>query len=256
MGLAPTRADPDLWIKTTSNGQSYDYIATHVDDLIVVSKNPEQYLDKLKENFPLRHVHENPDFYLGNNMVTRKDSTVKVSLEKYIREVIRKFESDYGELRKENVPHSPSDHPELDDSPKLDDDGRNKYQSVIGICQWISVAGRMDITFAVSSLSRFASSTRENHLKKAIKILGYLKKYPKKGYVIDPKPCNVNIKYDDMVPDFGNQYDESKEEIDENLPEPKMKELEVTIFFDANHGHDQVTGKSVTGVIIFVGRIY
>jgi len=58
-----------------------------------------------------------------------------VSLEKYIREVIRKFESDYGELRKENVPHSPLDHPELDDSPKLDDDRRNKYQSVIRICQ-------------------------------------------------------------------------------------------------------------------------
>lgn len=30
--------------------------------------------------------------------------------------------------------------------------------------------------------------------------------------------------------------------------------MEVTIFVDANHGHDQVTGKSVTGVIIFVGR--
>jgi len=69
----------------------------------------------------------------------------------------------------------------------------------------------------------FRIITERNHLNKTIKILGYLKKFPKKGYVIDPKPCNVNIKYDDMVPDFGNQYDESNEEIDENIPEPKMR---------------------------------
>ena len=64
-------------------------------------------------------------------MVTGEDSTVKVSLEKYIHEVIRKFESKYGEIRKENVPHSPSDHPETDDSPKLNKEGINKYQSII-----------------------------------------------------------------------------------------------------------------------------
>ena len=254
IGFVPTRADPDLWIRPTEDNKSYDYIATHVDDLIIASKNPEQYIDKLKINFPLRHVEENPDFYLGNNMLTRDDSTVKISLEKYIREVIRKFESKYGDIRKENVPHSPSDHPEMDDSPRLNDEGKNKYQSIIGICQWISTAGRMDITFSVSSLSRFSSAPREQHLIKAIKILGYLKKYPKKGYVIDPRPCNVNIKYTDMVPDFGNQYESSVEEIDPKLPEPKMKELEIVIFVDSNHGHDKVTGKSVTGIIIFVGR--
>ena len=117
----------------------------------------------------------------------------------------------------------------MDDSPRLNDEGKNKYQSIIGICQWISTAGRMDITFSVSSLSRFSSAPREQHLIKAIKILGYLKKYPKKGYVIDPRPCNVNIKYTDMVPDFGNQYESSVEEIDPKLPEPKMKELEIVI---------------------------
>ena len=33
-----------------------------------------------------------------------------------------------------------------------------------------------------------------------------------------------------------------------------MKELQISIFVDSNHGHDKITGKSVTGIIVFVGR--
>ena len=33
-----------------------------------------------------------------------------------------------------------------------------------------------------------------------------------------------------------------------------MKELEFSIFVDSNHGHDKITGKSVNGIIMFVGR--
>ena len=33
-----------------------------------------------------------------------------------------------------------------------------------------------------------------------------------------------------------------------------MKELPINIFVDSNHGHDRVTGKSITGLIAFVGR--
>ena len=33
-----------------------------------------------------------------------------------------------------------------------------------------------------------------------------------------------------------------------------MKELDVTIFVESNHGHDLVTGKSITGFILFVGK--
>ena len=86
-----------------------------------------------------------------------------------------------------------------------------------------------------------------------MKILGYLKKYPKKGYVIDPRPPINSIEYDKIIPDFGNQYD-MEELIDEKTPTPMMKELDVTIFVDSNHGHDLTTGKSITGLIVFVGR--
>ena len=70
----------------------YEYIASHVDDLMIASKNPMKYIDKLKNNYPLRNVEQDPEFYLGNNIKTRDDNTIKIGLEKYVKEVIRRFE--------------------------------------------------------------------------------------------------------------------------------------------------------------------
>ncbi len=112
----------------------------------------------------------------------------------------------------------------------------------------------MDITFAVSSLSRFSSKPREAHLKRAIRILGYLKKYPSRGYRIDPRQPEKNGDFINIIPDFGNQYSDFKEEQDPRIPLPLMKELQITIYNDSNHGHDQVTGKSITGILVLVGR--
>ena len=254
MGFQPTRADPDLWIKLDQENNKYEYIATYVDDIIVVSKNPMQYINIIKEKFPLRNIEEMPEYYLGNNLQMRSNGTIKVSSRKYITEIISRYEKKYGSLRKENVPMAPNDHPELDDSPMLDEDGRRHYQSNIGICQWICTSGRLDIAFAVSSLSRFSQSPRENHLRRTEKILGYLKKYAKRGYIVDPRDPILNVKFDKIEADFGNQYSDFVEETDSRLPALRMKELSLNIFVDSNHGHDKVTGRSITGLISFIGR--
>jgi Reverse transcriptase (RNA-dependent DNA polymerase) len=39
MGFAPTKADFDLWMRGASDG-SYEYIASYVDDIIIISKEP------------------------------------------------------------------------------------------------------------------------------------------------------------------------------------------------------------------------
>ena len=35
---------------------------------------------------------------------------------------------------------------------------------------------------------------------------------------------------------------------------PLMKELDITIFVDADHAHDKAIGRSITGMVSFVGR--
>lgn len=253
MGFVQCRADPDLWIKRNKSNDGYEYIATYVDDLILVMEDPQPYIDHIKDKFPIRNIEFNPEYYLGANLEINENN-IKVSMEKYVREVIRKYESTNGSIRKENVPSTPHDHPELDESPFLDEAGITHFQSVMGICQWISTAARMDITFSVQSLSRFGAKPREGHLRRAIKIFGYLKKYPKKGFYIDPREPILNVEYEELTADFGNQYADFVEDYDNKLPSPLMKELPVTIFVDSNHGHDKVTGKSITGLIVFVGR--
>ena len=135
MGFQPTRADPDLWIKLDEGSNKYEYIATYVDDIIVVSKNPMQYIEAIRTKFPIRNIEEMPEYYLGNNLQMRHDRTIKVSSKKYITEIIDRYEKKYGPLRKENVPMTPNDHPELDESPELLNEEQTKYQSCIGILQ-------------------------------------------------------------------------------------------------------------------------
>eukprot|EP00957_Ditylum_brightwellii_P114354 8719431-Ditylum_brightwellii.AAC.1 len=53
--------------------------------------------------------------------------------------------------------------------------------------------------------------------------------------------------------DFGNQYSYCLEEIDPRFPTPLFEELDLQIFCDADHGHDQITGSSITGLFAMVG---
>ena len=57
-------------------------------------------------------------------------------------------------------PLDQGDHPELDDSEFLDDDGVQQYQSLIGCLQWAISLGRFDIAVSVMSMSSFRAAPR------------------------------------------------------------------------------------------------
>jgi hypothetical protein len=73
--------------------------------------------------------------------------------------------------------------------------------------------------------------------------------------MINPEPPEIDAPYDEvhLNQDFGGQYHYFKEELDPRFPEALLKELEVNIFCDADHAHDKVTGRSVTGILGLVG---
>eukprot|EP00957_Ditylum_brightwellii_P194579 14821055-Ditylum_brightwellii.AAC.1 len=84
-------------------------------------------------------------------------------------EVARKFQEKYGSLAKENLPLKAKIYPELDDSPLLNKEDHKHYQHIIGVGQWLIVLGHFDLTYAVSSLSRFSAAPRKGHLDLARK---------------------------------------------------------------------------------------
>ena len=254
MGFTPSRADQDLWMKKSDHYDGYDYIATHVDNLIIEAKEPLRYMNHIKQHFQVRDITDTPSFYLGNDVIMN-GTRLHISTKSYVKEILHKYQEKYDSLAKENLPIRPVERPELDETPTLDIEQHKEYQHIVGVCQWLIVSGRFDIMYAVSSLSRFLAAPQEGHLVLARKLFGYLKKYPKRGYAIKPNPLVLDADYEkvELKLDFGNQYGYFHEDIDEMFPYPVMNELPIYIFCDADHGHNRKTGRSITGLFSIVG---
>ena len=86
----------------------------------------------------------------------------------YLKECVRhiKLDSDLdGKLWTHCTPLPEGCHPELDDSVVVPELGIRKYQMLIGLAQWAVTIGRLDISFAVSSLSQFSAAPCVHHLE-------------------------------------------------------------------------------------------
>ena len=151
-------------------------------------------------------------------------------------------------------PLEANDHPELDDSPLLDEDGIRRYQSLIGTLQWAISLARFDIATAVMSMSSFRVAPREGHLERLKRICGYLHKFN--------QGC-IRVRTDE--PDFSplqpkeydwarSVYGNVREEIPGDAPIPKGKRVILSSYKDANLYHDLMTGRSVTGVLHYINK--
>ena len=69
------------------------------------------------------------------------------------------------------------DHPELDTSKYVDQDGTQKCQYLIGAIQWAVSLGRLDVNTAVMTLASFRAEPREGHLDRARRVVSYLVKF-------------------------------------------------------------------------------
>ena len=131
----------------------------------------------------------------------------------------------------------------MDESSLLDDQGIKLYQTLIGMAQWACTIGHLDISFAVLSLSQFSAAPQEGHLQFAIYMFGYLKKHLNRNLVIDSGPLAVpeEFKSSTFQPDFLEDYPDVHEELDLMLLEAFGQKLEASIFFNADHAHNQKT---------------
>jgi hypothetical protein len=108
------------------------------------------------------------------------------------------------------------------------------------------------------SLARFTAYPRQGHLKQAKQVFGYLKKPPNRRIVVnsrDPTLLNCETEFEkDYVRELQEAYPNACEEVDANVPELLFDKLAITVFVNSDHAHDKITRRSVTGMMIFVGR--
>ena len=249
MGFFPSMAEKDIWMR--DKGDYYEYIAVYVDDLLIASKDLKAIIDSLvnEHKFKLKGTGA-IEFHLGCDFFRDENGVLCYAPKKYIQKILENYRRIYGTWPKPaSSPLVNGDHPELDTSELLDEDGQKIYQSLIGALQWVIQIGRFDINTAVMTLSRFRAMPRQGHLDRVKRIHGYLSKL---------NHATIKIRTD--APDYSSvpvkQYDweytcyaDGKEEIPIGAPVSKGKSVTMTSFFDANLYHDLVSGKAVTGVL-------
>ena len=265
-------ADNDIWYKesTKENGEKYySYICIYVDDILICSGKPKRYMDKLGEIFHLKPESVKvPDVYLGADV--RKKETVDgrniwiIGANKYLKEALR-IANDL--LKKcglrvsgsAKCPYSNSTfRPELDITPLCNSEQIQIYQQLIGILRWLVELGRVDVQLEVTQLSSFLTSPRIGHLHQAFHIFKYLEGKPNSWIPLDPE--KLDIKFGgpaEEMPELRREmmkriYQDAKEDVPSNSPEPRGKSVQVNCYVDANHAGDRVTRRSHTGILIFL----
>jgi len=258
LGFYPSKADPNMFYRDA--GDHYEYLASYVDDILIWSREPMVFMEKLRQIYPLKGVGI-PEYYLGGNVEQLEDAwkkegiSVGLSAKTYITNVIPKFEELLNqELRKFKTPMEDKYHPELDDSPLCTQERASIFRSMIGSLNWMITLGRFDVNYATNSLSRFNMAPREGHFKACMRVLGYLKSFSKATIMLDNNFPN-HLKYETTIEqDWTEFYPDAEEDIPKDMLKPKGKKIRLTIYVDADHAHDQLTRRSVTGIIVFLNN--
>jgi len=254
MGFVPSKAEEDIWMR--ENNGVYEYIASYVDDLCVVAKDPKEITDDLVSKYKYKLKGTGPiEYHLGCNYFRDSEGVLCYAPKKYIEKLVLDFERMFGGKPKfYTSPLEKGDHPELDTSDELVEEDVKKYQSVIGSLQWTISLGRMDIATAVMTLSGFRACPRKGHLERSKRIVGYLAKMNQSTVRIRTEKPD----YSD-IPDRDYEwkhtvYGEVKELIPDDVPKPLGKDVVLTTYVDANLYHDILTGRSVTGTLHLINK--
>jgi hypothetical protein len=240
------------------SGDKWEYIGAYVDDVCAALRDPQATMDVLTEKYKFKLKGVGPiSFHLGCDFWREDDGILCFAPKKYLEKMMDGYERMFGKPPTSNLYTSPlekGDHPELDTSDFLDEDGQQQYQSLIGSLQWAISLGRFDISVAVMTLSGFRAVPRQGHLERAKRVYCYLAKM---------RHSTIRVRTDEPdysgLPEQDNDwtytaYGNVKEQLPHDLPEALGNYVTLTHYFDANLYHDLLTGRSVTGILHFLNQ--
>jgi hypothetical protein len=86
-----------------------------------------------------------------------------------------------------------------------------------------------------------------------LRVFGYLKKFPNGQITVDPSnPSRIQLPTEIEPHSWKEFYPQAVDEIPSNIPEPLGMSPTTMAYVDADHAHDQVTRRSVTGILLLV----
>ena len=208
-------------------------------------------------NSSLRVPVQSHTTLVRNSIITPLASSVFPASKKYIDKMVGTYVRLFGSkpTTRGLSPLKKGGHPELYMSKFLGSEETQQYQLLVGAMQWtISIAGCMDITMAVMTMSSFHAIPHQGHLECVKHTYGYLAKMDSvEIHVLTDKPdyseldeviCNLAKTVMSMV--TCQRCPPPPPMISENLSEILVK---LPHYFDANLYHDMVNGCSVMGIL-------
>lgn len=238
LGYTQLGGDSCLFIRR--RGAVVSMIALYVDDLVLAStckKDLDKDVRSFNKEYKMKNIGE-PKLIVGLNVTRdRKAGTIKLSQEKYVKEVLVKFRMADAKACSTSADYSTVLTKDM--CPKTDKDkalvAKYPYRELVGSLMYLSVGTRPDISFAVSELSKYLSNPGKAHWAAALRVLRYLKGTPDLGVT--------------FARGAGSQL---KAYCDYNYKGPSVRSLKLTAFSDADWGGDKDTRRSHTGGVLFL----
>jgi hypothetical protein len=95
---------------------------------------------------------------------------------------------------------------------------------------------------------------REGHLKAVKRILSYLKTFSKDIVIIYTSYPDHSVYPVEDHSNWMEFYPDASEEIPKDLPHEKRPRVRMTVYVDADHAHDLVTRRSITGILVMLNN--
>ena len=170
-------ADDNVYLKPEKDkdgNEYYSYLIVYVDNVLLLHKDPDKYMNLINRDYRLKDKPEAPIMYLGANIcrytIHNDDNQVQcwaMSADSHVKKALEIVEQ---RLKNDNVMFRPSnktsDHPfssqsyrpELETSRECNDDETQFYQSLVGIMRRLSQIRRIDILTETSLLSTYLTT--------------------------------------------------------------------------------------------------
>ena len=168
------QADSDPCVNRDSGGEAF-FIGVYVDDIILAGRSEKkikEVKDALTMKFDVKDMGE-LHYFLGMKIQQCEESgDTWLGQPAYVERLLEKFGIDESKPVSTPVDTSMKFIQATDDEQCTD---QQVYQSAIGSLLYLSIATRLDITFAVSNMARFSSKPTTQHWTGVKRIMRYLK---------------------------------------------------------------------------------
>ena len=181
LGFECSKCEANIWIRY--NQDCYKYVSSYMDDLTLVIKYPEKFLEQLQGelfNFKLKgSTTIDGALHLGCAFMHDQHGVLYMDPNQYIKQVEEAYLQIFDDKPNTHVqsPLDPGYNPKLDTSNFLDKEHTEIYQSLIGAMQWTISIGHWDIQSAVTTMSSFCAQAKIGHLLHIKQIYCYLIKF-------------------------------------------------------------------------------